>query len=324
MPRLTTLVFSVLIAAVLYVTLVAGIDGDRSLAAMKRLDAFGWAAILGLSLFNYLLRFARWHIYMRWLGHHLPVARHALIYVSGFALTTTPGKAGEGVRAIFLARRGVSYPHTLAVMFAERFLDLMAIALLSMLVLIAFSGYVLWIVIPVGVLVFTLLAIRRRNLLLAARKRVSDPQGRLGKLAHAAVSAWDHAFVLTDWRPLYAGLALGLIAWAAEGVSVYLIAQRLDLSLALETAIGIYAVSMLVGALSFVPGGLGSTEAAMTLLLKLVGIAASTAIGVVLIARIATLWFAVALGLCCLAILQLEYRFGREDDTAASIDRSQP
>jgi len=323
-PRLTTLVFSVLIAAVLYVTLVAGIDGDRSLAAMKRLDAFGWAAILGLSLFNYLLRFARWHIYMRWLGHHLPVARHALIYVSGFALTTTPGKAGEGVRAIFLARRGVSYPHTLAVMFAERFLDLMAIALLSMLVLIAFSGYVLWIVIPVGVLVFTLLAIRRRNLLLAARKRVSDPQGRLGKLAHAAVSAWDHAFVLTDWRPLYAGLALGLIAWAAEGVSVYLIAQRLDLSLALETAIGIYAVSMLVGALSFVPGGLGSTEAAMTLLLKLVGIAASTAIGVVLIARIATLWFAVALGLCCLAILQLEYRFGREDDTAASIDRSQP
>lgn len=123
MPKLTTLVASLLIAGLLYLTLVAGIDGDRTLAAMKHLNALGWAAILGLSLFNYALRFVRWHVYMRWLGHHVSPLRHLLIYLSGFALTTTPGKAGEGVRALYLARLGVSYPHTLAVMFAERFLD---------------------------------------------------------------------------------------------------------------------------------------------------------------------------------------------------------
>lgn len=315
MPRLTTLFVSILIAGLLYLTLVAGIDGDRTLAAMKQLSVGGWAAILGLSLLNYVLRFARWHAYMWWLGHHLPLIRHALIYLSGFALTTTPGKTGEAVRAVYLAPRGVSYPHTVAVMFAERFLDLLAIALLSMLVLIAFSGYVLWVIVPIGVLCGMLLAIRRRNLLLAAQRRVAEPKNWLGRMAQGAVSAWDHAFVLTDWRPLYAGLAVGLIAWAAEGVSVYLIAEWLGLPLALETAIGIYAVSMLVGALSFLPGGLGSTEAAMTLLLKLSGIAASAAIGVVLIARIATLWFAVVLGLFCLAFLQLEHFFSRQPIT---------
>lgn len=305
MPKLTTIAVSLLIAGLLYLTLVAGIDGDQTLAAMKRLDPWGWASILSLSLFNYALRFLRWHAYMRWLGHRLPWPRHLLIYLSGFALTTTPGKAGEGVRAVYLARFGVSYPHTLAVMFAERFLDLLAIALLSMLVLVAFSGYIQWVIIPIGVLVGVLLLIRRRRMLESAKQRVAHPQTALGRLAQAGVSAWDHAFALTDWRPLYAGLATGIVAWAAEGVALYLIAGRLDLALPVETAIGIYAVSMLVGALSFVPGGLGSTEAAMTLLLKLVGIAASTAIGVVLIARIATLWFAIVLGLGCLAVLQL-------------------
>lgn len=325
MPKLTTLVASLLIAGLLYLTLVAGIDGDRTLAAMKHLNALGWAAILGLSLLNYALRFVRWHVYMRWLGHRVPPLRHLLIYLSGFALTTTPGKAGEGVRALYLARLGVSYPHTLAVMFAERFLDLLAIALLSMLVLVVFSGYVLWTVVPIAALVAVLLALRRRRLLMAAKRRVADPQTRLARLADGAVSAWNHAFALTEWRPLYAGLLLGLIAWAAEGVSVYVITQRLGLPLALETAIGIYAVSMLVGALSFIPGGLGSTEAAMTLLLKLVGIAASAAIGVVLIARIATLWFAVVLGLCCLAALQLSHRLsGASNPTQPTpTDRSQ-
>ncbi len=323
-PRLTTLFASLLIAALIYLTLVAGIDGDHTLAAMKQLDLTGWTAILGLSLFNYALRFVRWHVYMRWLGHRLPVMRHALIYIAGFALTTTPGKAGEGVRAIYLARLGVSYPHTLAAMFAERFLDLLAITLLSMLVLIAFSDYVFWVVVPIVVLAAMLLAIRRRGLLAAAQRRTAQPTNFVGRMAHGAVAAWDHAFALTDWRPLYAGLALALLAWAAEGLSVFLIAQRLGLPLAVETAIGIYAVGMLVGALSFLPGGLGSTEAAMTLLLKLSGIAASSAIGVVLIARIATLWFAVVLGLFCLAALQLEYYLTRQATTEnqPSPDRS--
>jgi len=101
---------------------------------------------------------------------------------------------------------------------------------------------------------------------------------------------------------------IGLVAWAAEGVSLYVIAHGLDIELAFFTAIGIYAVSMLVGALSFIPGGLGSTEAVMVLLLKLSGVDATTALAITLIARVATLWFAVLLGLISLAAIELDRR----------------
>ncbi|MBO9471392.1 flippase-like domain-containing protein [Endozoicomonas sp. G2_2] len=308
MPRIRTIVFSLALALLLYATLVAGIDAERTLAAMRQLDMRWWLAILALSLFNYGLRFARWHGYLRWLGDRVGLWRDGLIYIAGFALTTTPGKAGEGMRSVYLARHGVPYPHSLAAFFAERFIDLLAIALLSMLVLIAFSNYVWWVVAPLAALAGLLIAVRQRRLLEHMQRRTANPEGRLQNLLHGLVSAWDQAFALLGRRPLYAGLAIGLVAWAAEGVSLYVIAHGLDIELALTTAIGIYAVSMLVGALSFIPGGLGSTEAVMVLLLKLSGVDATTALAVTLIARVATLWFAVVLGLVSLAAIELDRR----------------
>lgn len=322
MPRIRTIVFSLVLAVLLYATLGAGIDGERTLAAMRQLEFEWWAAILGLSLLNYALRFIRWHGYLAWLGEHVPVLRHALIYISGFALTTTPGKAGEGLRSVYLARLGVPYPHSLAAFFAERFLDLLAIALLSMLVLIAFSGYIWWVIAPIVALALLLVAIRQRRLLDAMKRRYQSPDTRVEKLLASAVSAWDQAFALMANRPLYAGMSVGLVAWAAEGVSLFVIAHGLGITLDLTTAIGIYAVSMLVGALSFIPGGLGSTEAVMALLLKLSGVDGSTAIAITLIARIATLWFAVVLGLFALGAVELAGRRNKSEPEASPMNRT--
>lgn len=308
MPRTRTIVFSLALALLLYATLVAGIDADRTLTAMRQLDLRWWLAILALSLFNYALRFGRWHGYLRWLGDRVGVLRDGFIYIAGFALTTTPGKAGEGMRSIYLARHGVPYAHSLAAFFAERFIDLLAIALLSLLVLIAFSDYVGWVLAPLVALAVLLVAVRQRRLLEYMQRRTANPEGKFQTLLHGVVSAWNQAFALLGLRPLYAGLGVGLIAWAAEGVSLYVVAHGLNIELALPTAIGIYAVSMLVGALSFIPGGLGSTEAVMVLLLKLTGVDATTALAITLIARVATLWFAVVLGLFCLAGIELDRR----------------
>ncbi|WP_158583519.1 lysylphosphatidylglycerol synthase transmembrane domain-containing protein [Salinisphaera sp. Q1T1-3] len=309
MPRLTTVVASLAIGVLLYFSLVAGIDGQRTLAAIQRMDPAGWLGIFGLSLANYGLRFVRWHGYMRWLGHRVPLVRHLLVYLAGFALTTTPGKAGEGVRAVYLARRRIPYAHSVAAMFAERLLDLLAIIALSCLAILSFSGYAVWVIAPLAVIAGLLAAMHNRRLLKYVQRRVEGADGMIAGVAHVFVHAWERAFVLLSWRPLIGGFLIGCLAWAAEGVALYLIADRLDISLGVTMAVGIYATSMLIGALSFVPGGLGSTEAAMTILLKLTGIASTAALTVVLIARLATLWFAVLLGLCCLVALEIEHRW---------------
>jgi uncharacterized protein (TIRG00374 family) len=71
--------------------------------------------------------------------------------------------------------------------------------------------------------------------------------------------------------------------------------------LPVTTAVFVYAFGMLVGGLSFLPGGLGSSEAVMIGLLMMHGFPESAAVTATLICRLATLWFAVGLGAVCLA-----------------------
>jgi glycosyltransferase 2 family protein len=82
----------------------------------------------------------------------------------------------------------------------------------------------------------------------------------------------------------------------SEGVAFYYIMHILGRDLSLPTALFIYAFSMLVGALSFLPGGLGGTEATMVALLILNHVAQPQAVAATVLIRLATLWSAVALG----------------------------
>jgi uncharacterized protein (TIRG00374 family) len=78
--------------------------------------------------------------------------------------------------------------------------------------------------------------------------------------------------------------------------------HALDSELSLSVALFIYAFSMLVGALSFLPGGLGGAEATMVALLMLNHIAQPQAVAATILIRLATLWFAVVLGVIALTL----------------------
>jgi uncharacterized membrane protein YbhN (UPF0104 family) len=61
---------------------------------------------------------------------------------------------------------------------------------------------------------------------------------------------------------------------------------------------------VLIGGLSFLPGGLGSTEAVMTTLLGKMGYALGDALLITLSCRLVTLWLAVILGWLAVLILR--------------------
>jgi uncharacterized protein (TIRG00374 family) len=98
------------------------------------------------------------------------------------------------------------------------------------------------------------------------------------------------------------GLLVGLGAWGAEALGFSILLQAMGNSLPLVTAVSVYALAMLAGALSFMPGGLGGSEATMIVLLKLLGIPLPIAVSATIIIRLATLWFAVVLGIISLSI----------------------
>src|ERR1700685_4349408 len=97
------------IGVAVYMATALATDSTKLLSALRQLGWIGCMSVLALSCVNYFLRFLRWQKYLAKLGHALPAFRHLLWYVSGFAFTVSPGKAGEAIRAFYLREHGVAY-----------------------------------------------------------------------------------------------------------------------------------------------------------------------------------------------------------------------
>lgn len=279
-------------------------DAEALVDGVKRLGAAGILAVLGLSLANYLLRFARWHCYARAFGHRIPAFRHLVYYVAGFAFTISPGKVGEALRSLYLSRHGVSYPESLAMLFCERLVDLLAIAILALPVFIADAESRNW-ALPVMAGLVALVAAIGGGRLGAGSRWLSRrlPAGWRRYLDGMVRAAERSAELLTGYL-LAGGLAIGLLAWLAEGVGLAILSQGLGHEIGLVTGISIYAMAVLAGtAVFFVPAGIGGTELAMTALLVSAGLPLNTALLATLLCRMATLWFAVLLGIASVLAL---------------------
>nr|MDP9123114.1 flippase-like domain-containing protein [Pseudomonadota bacterium] len=125
----------------------------------------------------------------------------------------------------------------------------------------------------------------------------------------AALRASAEGFVgCTVWlRPadLLLSAALGLVAWGATALGFVHLLHRLGVdTLRLPEALAIYPMSMLAGAASMLPGGIGSTEATITALLVTSGIPVATGVLAAVGIRLATLWFAILCGLASAATLE--------------------
>ena len=318
------IIWSVLAGLALYGVSVVASDLQAVWSAVAELGLVGWLAILGLSLVNYGLRFWRWQRYLARLRYRVPHLSSLAYYIGGFAFTATPAKAGEAVRSLYLKRHGVSYVHSLATLFAERLVDIVAMVLLALSAALVFAD-ARWPVVVLMAAVLVLFPLVHSNAVhrFIDRRRSRIRSDRLRALGEHFLDLLRSASVLLRSGPLYSGLALGLLAWGAEGIAFYVILVHLDVAVSPVLAVGIYAVSILVGALSFIPGGLGSTEAVMGLLLMAVGTDVATAVAATLICRVATLWFAIVIGLAVAVGLETRMRRDVRDQPAPERSESQ-
>jgi uncharacterized protein (TIRG00374 family) len=93
------------------------------------------------------------------------------------------------------------------------------------------------------------------------------------------------------------------IAWTAQGVVLYLFLDSLGEDITLLIAVSIYCLSLLIGAASLIPGGLGATELGMSWLLTQLGIPLDIALIAALFTRTLTLWPAMLTGVICSGLL---------------------
>jgi uncharacterized protein (TIRG00374 family) len=320
-----SIVFGVLVIAAL--SLVADV---RKLSAT--LSNFNWAllpAILGLTVFNYALRFAKWQYYLRLIGvRNLSTSTSFGIFFSSFTMVMTPGKVGELLKSYLLRRvAGTPIAASAPIILAERMTDGLAMVFLAAIGLVNFRfGW--------PVLVFTLVAALIATALVQHRptaERLLSYGERIGPLAsriHHLREFYESSYEILRPRPLSLAVLCGIVSWAGECVAFYLVLIGLGLPQSwslLIAATSILALSTLIGSVSMLPGGLGVADASIAFLLTLAvaspPMTGDIAVAGSLLIRFATLWFGVIVGAAVVVIYRhLFSGMNALNDSGAGVD----
>ncbi len=306
------LVRKVLIGTLLGALVFAGLslysDVDRLRANLGAFDYRVFAFALALATGNYGLRYLRWQYYLRRIGVVVPHGESALIFLSGFVMSVTPGKLGEVFKSLLLYEtRGTSILRTAPVVFAERLTDLIALVLLTALGSLSFREGVPIAAAGAALVAFVLLATAWRpmgELLLRVAGRIPLVERIVPRLREA----YESLYTMTRPAPLLLSTGLATVSWGLECVALFVLLRAMPGGgLSWDASLFAYSASTIVGALAMMPGGLGVTEAGMTGLIQTLSggaIDSAAATAATMLTRLATLWWAVVVGAVALAVLR--------------------
>jgi len=280
----------------------------------RALAGFHWLialAALALASMNYLVRFARWHYYLKVLGLTVPVGHSFLVFLGGFSLTVTPGKLGEVVKALLLREsHGIAAARTAPIVIAERFTDLMGLLLLACVGIFSFKIDPRFLLVGAALIGFGLVVVSVPPIA-TFFVRLSGHVPVVRRFTPKLDEAYRTTAELLRPRPLTLGVLLSVVSWFFECAAFWAIVHGFSgASVGLQAATFIYASMTVAGALSFLPGGLGVTEAGMLAMLGQLGTGCerSVAAAATFVTRLCTLWFAVLVGIVALLIFARQTR----------------
>lgn len=249
------------------------------------------------TLMSYLLRFVKWHWFLKVLNIKVSYRDSLNIFFIGLSMSITPGKIGELLKSYMLKNvSGTEISRSAPAIFVDRLTDMFAMLFLVSLGISAFSiSYVSVLIVFVGLIALVII-LQSRKLstkiidLISLIKPISKHKPKL-------VTLYESMHDLLKYRSLTGATLVSVLAWFMECLSLFTIIKALGLGLGLTESIFVFSFGTVAGALSMLPGGLGVAEGSITGLLMYFHIEKPIAVSITLLIRLVTLWLGVIIGL---------------------------
>jgi uncharacterized protein (TIRG00374 family) len=245
--------------------------------------------------------FIKWHFLLKNCEIHVPLKKSILVFLSGPAFEITPGQIGALVKSqILKTSSNIPRTKTVPIIVVEKVYDLIGAVLASIIgiVILGMEPHLIVIAILVLVTIFFFVYYRpaseiffkqitKRKFFSKYVENISDFYEIVHKSTNVKVATICILLALTYWFMVSAAAYYTLIAFDIN-ILDYL------------KVLAIYATSTLLGAISFIPAGIGITEGSITGLFTLNGIDVSTALILSVMIRVLTLWYTVGVGFVAL------------------------
>jgi len=241
--------------------------------------------------------FIKWHFLLKNCEIDIPLTRSITVFLSGLAFDITPGKLGALMKSQILKTSfNIPRTKTAPIILVEKVYDLIGAILASIIgiIILGMDVYLIIIAILVLAMVFFFLYYRPASELFF--KRVTKTKFFSKYVEN--ISEFDKTVQKsTNVKVATICILLAVTYWFIVSTAVYYTLIGFDINiLDYLKVLSIYAISILLGAISFIPGGVGITEGALAGLFTLEGIDVSTALILSVIIRIFVLWYSVSIG----------------------------
>jgi len=302
------IIFSIAFGAIVFLGLSIYANFNDLLIAFTQYHWIMFPVVLMLSFCNYMMRFLKFDYYLNVLDIKTEKKMSFLIFLSSFIMSVTPGKIGEVFKS-YLLKEHYETPisKSAPIVIAERITDFMSLVILCLIGALIY-GYGKSLIIGIGLFFILVVAIISSRYISYKIIGLLEKLSFFSKISHKIHLAYDSIYRMVQIKELIITVFLSILAWFFECLGFYLVLNGFGIEnvvyVSIFVATFIYGFATIAGAITMLPGGLGATDASITGLLVLMQIPRNISVASTLIIRVATLWFAVIVGIIAIIIYQ--------------------
>lgn len=315
---------SVAFGAIVFLGFSIYADFDNLMKAFSEFNWLYFPLVLLLSFGNYITRFFKWEYYRKLLNIDLTTKVSFLIFMSTFIMSVTPGKMGEVLKSYLVREEnGTPVSKSAPIILAERLTDFISVVLLCIAGAFVFN-YGKELIIGVGIFFIAgVMLISSRKISLGIISYLEKIRF-FHKVAGKFHVAYESIYTLVRIKPLIFATIISAFAWFLECMGLFVILKVYtsitDINISIMSAVFIYGFSTIAGSIAMLPGGLGVTEASLTGLMILMKIPKDVSVAATFIIRVATLWFAVLIGIIAVYYYQKHSHRSLENFETADVE----
>ena len=281
----------------LYIVIVLYSDVDKISEHFMKANILFLLLVLPIEISAFFVRSIRQKVLLDAIGVNISFMSNLKIFIAGLSMTITPGGSGGIIKSHFLKKNfNYSTSKTLPLVFVERFHDFLAvntIIIFSLFFFYLWQSFVLVLMSSIFlIIIFSLM--RKKNILrifLIKMKNIKFISKLIPSLEFS-----DSLVLLNTSKTTGKAWIISVFSWLIEIFSAYLIFRSFGIDLHIIEVGQIVYTSILIGALSFIPAGIGFTEGSIITLMMAKGYELSVVSAMVLMLRMLTIWFATAIG----------------------------
>ena len=243
----------------------------------------------------------KWHFLLKNSEVDIPLTKSIAVWFAGVAFEITPGHVGVLMKSQILKTSfNISRTKTVPIIIVEKAYELIGAILASVIGIIVLGMEFYLIIIAISSLIVIFFFMYHKPASELFFNRITKLKF-FSKYVENISEFYEIVKKSTNVKAATICILLALTYWFMVSAAAYYTLIAFDVNiLDYLKVLAIYTTSSLLGAISFIPGGIGVTEGSIAGLFTLNGLDVSTALILSVMIRILTLWYSVSVGFIAL------------------------